>query len=432
MAAAAAAAAAAMLSFVVAVLMMMIVLMIAMAILMRSRRKRNVIGFFHPYCNDGGGGERVLWCAIQALLREDSKRLIAVYTGDRASKEEILAKAKERFGFELHGERVQIVYISCRVLLEARMYPVLTLLGQSVGGALLSIECLVRLNPGVFVDTMGGAFTYPVARFLFGCRVGCYVHYPTISCDMLSLVSRREASYNNRRVISNSALLSSLKLLYYKMFALVYGFCGRCAEVTMCNSTWTKGHVQSIWKVLPDIVYPPCNTDKLQGIAFGGREDLVISLGQFRPEKNHLLQLKSIQHLLKLGVRDVHLAIIGSCRNAEDERRVRDLRQHVSDLELSDHVSVLTNVPWPELKDRWLRRAKAGLHTMWNEHFGINIVEFMASGVIPIAHDTGGPKADIVIPYQGSPTGFLASTEEEYAEHMRKASTLPLLLQSLA
>lgn len=28
-----------------------------------------VVGFFHPYCNDGGGGERVLWTAIRALQK---------------------------------------------------------------------------------------------------------------------------------------------------------------------------------------------------------------------------------------------------------------------------------------------------------------------------------------------------------------------------
>ena len=26
-----------------------------------------LFGFFHPYCNAGGGGERVLWVAIKAL-----------------------------------------------------------------------------------------------------------------------------------------------------------------------------------------------------------------------------------------------------------------------------------------------------------------------------------------------------------------------------
>lgn len=25
------------------------------------------VAFFHPFCNTGAGGERVLWCAIRAL-----------------------------------------------------------------------------------------------------------------------------------------------------------------------------------------------------------------------------------------------------------------------------------------------------------------------------------------------------------------------------
>lgn len=28
------------------------------------------VGIFHPYCNAGGGGERVLWCAVRALQNE--------------------------------------------------------------------------------------------------------------------------------------------------------------------------------------------------------------------------------------------------------------------------------------------------------------------------------------------------------------------------
>jgi len=33
-----------------------------------------------------------------------------------------------------------------------------------------------------------------------------------------------------------------------------------------------------------------------------------------------------------------------------------------------------------------------------------------------VAHNSGGPKADIVVPFQGAPTGILAATEEEYAQ----------------
>lgn len=60
---------------------------------------------------------------------------------------------------------------------------------------------------------------------------------------------------------------------------------------------------------------------------------------------------------------------------------------------------------------------------MVDEHFGINIVEFMvntalflqknldlrlcgkAAGVIPLAHSSGGPLADIIVPLEGQRTG---------------------------
>lgn len=33
---------------------------------------------------------------------------------------------------------------------------------------------------------------------------------------------------------------------------------------------------------------------------------------------------------------------------------------------------------------------------MWNEHFGISIVEMLAIGLIVIAHNSGGPLLDII------------------------------------
>lgn len=65
-------------------------------------------------------------------------------------------------------------------------------------------------------DTMGYAFTFPVVRILSGYRtpVGAYVHYPTISTDMLSRVKERKEGYANNASISSSVALSSAKLLY--------------------------------------------------------------------------------------------------------------------------------------------------------------------------------------------------------------------------
>ena len=36
-----------------------------------------------------------------------------------------------------------------------------------------------------------------------------------------------------------------------------------------------------------------------------------------------------------------------------------------------------------------LGMASVGLHTMWNEHFGIGVVEMMAAGLAVVAHDSG-------------------------------------------
>jgi alpha-1,2-mannosyltransferase len=35
---------------------------------------------------------------------------------------------------------------------------------------------------------------------------------------------------------------------------------------------------------------------------------------------------------------------------------------------------------------------------MWNEHFGIGVVEMLAAGLVTVAHDSAGPKMDIVTP----------------------------------
>jgi len=396
-----------------------------LVLLQRWRRTTGVVAFFHPYCNDGGGGERVLWCAVQALLDQDKKILIVIYTGDRVSKEKILSKAKERFGFAVDGRRIRFVPLYFRWIVEARYYPVFTLLGQSIGGALLALEALLRLNPEVFIDTMGVASSYPIARYIFGSKVACYVHYPAISTDMLSLVGRREASYNNRTIISNSYVLSRVKVVYYQMLAFVYGLQGACAHAVLCNSSWTAEHIMDLWGIDPRIVPPPCNTQDLQQLDLGGREPLIVSLGQFRPEKNHALQLAAFEILVERGrVSDARLAILGSCRNAEDEGRVLDVRRRIAELGLEGRAEVHTNVPWGELQNTWLRRAKVGVHTMWNEHFGINVVEFMAAGAVPVAHDSGGPREDIVVELDGLPTGFRATTPEQYARACERVLTM--------
>ena len=63
------------------------------------------------------------------------------------------------------------------------------------------------------------------------------------------------------------------------------------------NSSWTWDHIRRLWWrfSLPKRVYPPCNTAGLQRLPLDRKLKrlYLLSIAQFRPEKNHLLQLQA-------------------------------------------------------------------------------------------------------------------------------------------
>lgn len=234
--------------------------------------------------------------------------------------------------------------------------------------------------PDVYIDSMGYAFTLPLFKYLGGCRVGSYVHYPTISTDMLSVVKNQNVGFNNAAFITRNPFLSKVKLIYYYLFAFVYGLVGSCSDVVMVNSSWTLNHILSLWKVgnRTNVVYPPCDVQTFLDIPLRGKKTapghLLVSIGQFRPEKNHPLQIKAFAKLLNNKAAEsrpsLKLVLIGGCRNQDDELRVNQLRRLSEDLGIQEDVEFKINIPFDELKN-YLSEATIGLHTMWNEHFGI-------------------------------------------------------------
>ena len=153
----------------------------------------------------------------------------------------------------------------------------------------------------------------------------------------------------------------------------------------MVNSSWTRRHIAALWWQWrrPQRVYPPCDTRALQALPLDRRlkRIYIVSVAQFRPEKDHALQLRAlaavrvvdtrlsqrcvhpspraspprvperrqtvrastaniISTLASLQARDkaaarhdsvgdavlgARLRLIGSCRNAEDEARIAEL-----------------------------------------------------------------------------------------------------------
>lgn len=423
---------------------------LALAAALRCRRATALrrgagvaIGVFHPYCHAGGGGERVLWVALQALQQRvctDASRraVVHVYTGDvEASRADILGRAKSRFFVDVGAGGgggghldVQFVYIAWRRFMEAARYPRFTMLGQSVGTMVIAVECLWRQPAHLFLDTTGCAFTYLVAK-LAGCAVASYTHYPTITQDMLNRVHERRPTYNNDADIAASTSLTHVKLAYYRVFAAVYRLVGRLTDVNMVNSNWTRAHIDALWRrgAPAVVVFPPCNTEELQRAPLGGRRRVVVSVGQFRPEKDHARQVAAFAELKHRDERrfaDVTLVLVGGARDDEDRARVQALRDLAGRLGVADAVDIRVNAPFAELK-QLLSTSLMGLHSMWNEHFGIGVVEMMAAGVVPVAHNSGGPKADIVVPAAPAPghVGYLAHTPAEYADAMEAVLDTP-------
>eukprot|EP00742_Colponemidia_sp_Colp-10_P003879 GILJ01004131.1.p1 GENE.GILJ01004131.1~~GILJ01004131.1.p1 ORF type:complete len:468 (+),score=60.41 GILJ01004131.1:111-1406(+) len=382
------------------------------------------VGFFHPYCNSGGGGERVLWCAVKTIQDLDRECRIAIYTGDMEPAEDIIKNAKELFGIAVHADTIDFIRLSKRHFVEADRYPRFTMLGQSLGSMVLCAEALDQFVPHLFIDTMGYAFTFPLAR-LAGCKVACYVHYPTISTDMLERVAQRREAFNNEIHISQSKALSTSKYWYYVFFAKLYQFVGAFADVIMVNSTWTYNHISSLWRRPVQIVYPPCNVDNLLKLKIDEpRKPWVLSVAQFRPEKDHNRQLESFSLMKQLHpeLKDAKLVLVGKIRGEDDQQRKDDLVSKAKALNIADDVVFKCSVSEQELRSL-LQLSMVGIHTMWNEHFGIGVVELMAAGCIVIAHNSGGPKADIVVDLNGQKTGYLATEVSEYAECMAKALT---------
>jgi len=89
-------------------------------------------------------------------------------------------------------------------------------------------------------------------------------------------------------------------------------------------------------------------------------------------------------------------------RGKADEELLAGLKKYARELGIpDDRLEFQVSVPWEELQ-AWLGRASVGMHTMWCEHFGIGVVEMMAAGVLTIAHNSGGPKQDIIVGETGT------------------------------
>ena len=93
----------------------------------------------------------------------------------------------------------------------------------------------------------------------------------------------------------------------------------------------------------------------------------------------------------------IRLVLLGGARHQDDLDRVESLRALAKELDIQvlncvgklllftnplrqSQVTFVVNAPYPDMLG-WLSRSSIGISTMVDEHFGINVVEFMVSSV---------------------------------------------------
>lgn len=72
----------------------------------------------------------------------------------------------------------------------------------------------------------------------------------------------------------------------------------------MVNSSWTEKHILDLWNIpfRTHRVYPPCEVSHLKKLQqnkhiIDSEKIIILSIAQFRPEKDHPLQLQAMYEL---------------------------------------------------------------------------------------------------------------------------------------
>jgi glycosyltransferase involved in cell wall biosynthesis len=143
------------------------------------------------------------------------------------------------------------------------------------------------------------------------------------------------------------------------------------------------------------------------------KPDMVLTISRFDPSKN----VERILDIATATNSNVKFKVVGA---AESYSYVYALKRRINELHLSERVSIETNISETR-KIEHLATSSMYLHPMLGEHFGISILEAMASGCIPCAPKIGGPSEVIPSKFLYRSTEEAAAIIDNYADYSNSA-----------
>jgi glycosyltransferase involved in cell wall biosynthesis len=159
--------------------------------------------------------------------------------------------------------------------------------------------------------------------------------------------------------------------------------------LVLTNSEYTRKTIFNAFNINAKILYPPVDIETFREAALNSsqREDMILVISRIAPDKQieNAIEVARIMRGRGIG----KIMVIAGNLHYYDHHYYQELKNMIADYNLSDYVSLQTNISFNKLI-QLMQLAKVYFHPRIDEHFGISIVEAMASGLVPVVSDTGG------------------------------------------
>ena len=177
-------------------------------------------------------------------------------------------------------------------------------------------------------------------------------------------------------------------------------------RIILSNSRYTASAISRILGVESIVLYPPISKTCYINNGLDEKENIVLSAGRIEPDKKQII----IPKIASLTNKKIRFLIVGSVKS---QLALKNIYEAVKRYGVSDRVKVLNELSREEYLNL-LKKSKVFIHPAQEEHFGIVVAEAMASGCIPVVHNSGGPKEFV-------PEYFRFTKVEEAAKIIEKA-----------
>lgn len=189
----------------------------------------------------------------------------------------------------------------------------------------------------------------------------------------------------------------------------------------ICNSQFTKKFIDQEFKVNSIVIYPPALVEKIVPLK---KQNQIIFVGRFsqlKQAKNHDILINAFKNLYDSGIVNWKLILAGGIDVGVGDY-LEKLKEKSKDLPIEFYENTsFTEISklYGKSKIFWsavgykIDEAKEPEKV---EHFGISVVEAMATGAIPLVFNAGGHKEII----NNSKNGFLWNNTKELLLHTKK------------